>query len=376
MDRSTKALALALSLPLASCINTQTYGTPRTLGPGKIQTTVGVDVQTYSAKKLVDAVDENGDPALDDNGDVIKARKRGKAVTTPLLPSVGIRMGAAKGVDIGLRLASGSSLDFNGKVNFLRSRYFDMAVMPGVQFVRLTADNNPFSSGSAQGFFLQLPLLMGINISPTSTLLLNTGGAYMKTASSIDDARTAASAGYGDPGLPDFADAGTDEFHPKVAMDKKARTPTTRSAAFIRAGLGFNQRITRTFAIQPEVSFLISPDDIATQIINFGIGFNIGAQPAYVRGNSDEWSEDEAVDRPDAVDRSEGKADVDPEIEPDKIKPAKIKVEQDPYEVEKQKKLEEEKAAQEAEEKRLEEEKAAAEAEAEKEKQKKKKKKK
>jgi hypothetical protein len=391
MDRLTKALGLALSLPLASCINAQTYGTPRTLGPGKVQTTVGLDVQSYSAKNLIRPVDETGAPATDDNGDPIYARSRHPATISPLLPSVGVRMGAAKGVDIGLRLASGSSLDFNAKVNFLRTRYFDMAVMPGVQAVRTSLNNSPFSTGSHQAFFFQVPILMGVNITPTSTLLFNTGGAYMMAPGALDDARkdSAIYRDYGDPGAPqvplglpsqvdgipiDDQTYGGDPS--KRDMNTRARIPAYRSAVFIRAGIGFNQRITRNFALQPEISFLVAPDDISMQIINFGLGFNIGAQPAYTRGNSDEWSEDESVDRPEAVDRSEGKADVDPEVEQEKIKPKKIKVEQDPYEVEKQKKLEEEKAAEEAEQKRLEEEKAAAEAEAEKEKQKKKKKKK
>jgi hypothetical protein len=260
-------------------------------------------------------------------------------------------MGAVEGVDIGLRLAAGSSIDLNGKVNFLRTRYFDMAVMPGVQLVRVTGDSNPFSDGSGQAFFFHVPLLMGINVSPTSTILINTGGAYLKAPGDIEDALKAAAEGYGDPGLPDAS---------KADLDKKPRAVLVRSAAFVRAGLGFSQRIGRSFAIVPEVSFLFSPDEVGTQIINFGLGFNIGAQPAYTRGKSDEWSEDEAVDRPEAADKSVGKTDVDPDEEiKAKTKPAKIKVEQDPYEVEKEKKAAEEK-------KRLEEEEAAKAAEEEK----------
>lgn len=361
MDRSAKLLGLVLTLPLTGCLNAQTYGTPRTLGPGKIQTNVGVDFQTYSSKSLTNALDPESDDgfARDEAGELIKARKRSATVLTPLLPSVGVRMGAVEGFDVGLRLSSGSAIDLNGKVNFLRSRYFDMAVMPGVQFIRVTGENNPFADNSGQGFFLHLPILMGINVTPTSTILLNTGGAYMRTSSDATDARNIASEAYGDPGLPDFADEGKDPENPtKTPIEKKARVPVGRSAAFIRAGLGFNQRIGRSLSIQPEISLLISPDDVATQIMQFGIGFNIGAQPAYVRGKSDEWSEDEAVDRPEAADRSEGKADVDPEIEPGKVKPAKIKVEQDPYELEKEKKAAEEK-------KKLEEEEAAAKAEEE-----------
>lgn len=365
MDRSAKLLGLVLSLPLVGCINAQTYGTPRTLGPGKIQTTVGLDAQLHSSKNLKPAMEE------DENGDLVEstdqmARVRSKVIAAPLLPSVGVRIGAVEGFDVGLRLSSGSGIDLNGKVNFLRTRYFDMAVMPGVQFVRASGDNSPFSDGSAQAFFLHVPILMGINVTPTSTVLLNTGGAYLKAPGDVEDAVKASEVyqAFGDPGLPDASNAD---------LAKKPRAVLGRSAVYIRAGLGFNQRVGRSLSIQPEVSFLVSPDEVATQIIQMGIGFNIGAQPAYVRGKSDEWSEDEAVDRPEAADKSEGKADVDPEVEPGKVKPAKIKVEQDPYEVEKEKKAAEEKKKLEEEEAaKAEEERKAAE-EAEKKKKKKKK---
>lgn len=323
-------LLFLASLPFAGCLNAQTYGTPRTLPAGRVQGFVAVEALGVTRKFDRAAVDENNDPATDEDGNSLFIRKRSAVAVLPTLPTVGLRVGLVRDVDVGFRLAGTVSPQVDIKYNFLRTKPFDMAVAPSFQYLPVISV-----------FFPQLPILMGVNLSGNSTLLLNVGGAYLYV-----------------PTIPVLSV--TSDGKPK-----NAQSVASASVPFARAGLGFNYRFRtngRGASLTPEVSALYGFDEAKTIIFNFGLSVSFGSQPVYTTGASDDWSEDEGIDRPQAADRSVGKTDIEDEIGPVKTKAPKLKVEQDPYEVEKERKLaEEKKAAEEAEKKRLEDEEKAAE---------------
>ena len=324
-------LLFLASLPFAGCLNAQTYGTPRTLPAGRVQGFVAIEALGVTRKFDRAAVDENNEPATDEDGNSLFVRKRSAVAVLPTLPTVGLRVGLVRDVDVGFRLAGTLSPQADIKYNFLRTKPFDMAVAPSFQY---------FNAVISSVYFPQLPILMGFNLSGNSTLLFNLGGAYLYVPGS-----TVTISSEGKP--------------------KNAQSIASVSTPFARAGLGFNYRFRtngRGASLTPEVSALYGFDEGKTIIFNFGLSVSFGSQPVYTTGASDDWSEDEGIDRPQAADRSVGKTDIEDEVGPVKTKAPKLKVEQDPYEVEKERKLaEEKKAAEEAEKKRLEDEEKAAE---------------
>ncbi len=84
----------------------------------------------------------------------------------PVMVYVG-RVGLADRVDLGLHASVGfNKLDL--KYNFLRTKYFDMAIDPAVSW-------GPDAFGREPEFMGHLPLMLGFNVSPRVTLMAQGG---------------------------------------------------------------------------------------------------------------------------------------------------------------------------------------------------------
>ena len=224
-------------LTVTGCPNPNTYGTPRTLAPGKVQMVASLEGVGISSSSY--ATTQNG--ATVQNG--------GASFYSPTAPSVGVRVGVSDDVDLGFRLSELSSLEADVKYNFLKSKTFDMAINPGVQGAYLSVDQTSLGL-----IYLNLPLLLGINFSHSTTLVLTPGFTYLVATGSVNNSN------------------GTSSF-------------ATGSAPLARMGVGFNFRISSQFGLQPEVTVLKGFNDANATIWNFGLGFLIGtskgSMPSY-----------------------------------------------------------------------------------------------
>lgn len=221
----------AAALLCTGCPNPQTYGTPRTTPAGKIQHNVAAEGIGYSS----------------DLG--------GGALPTP--PSYTLRIGVADSVDIGARLANLTSLGADVKWNFLRSESFDMAIDPSFQFFRFSASstdsNGMLTDASLSVLYLNAPLMFGINLGESVTIV-PTAGITWGWASSEVDSNDAQDAATGSTGI------------------------------MLRPGIGFNFRISPRFALHPEITFLKPLEDNSGILYTFGLGFNFGNLPKFGGG--------------------------------------------------------------------------------------------
>jgi hypothetical protein len=213
------------------CPNPQTYGTPRTTPVGKIQHSVAAEGWGFS-----------GHDAQTDT-DI--------SATVPNFPTYTLRVGLADSVDIGARLANLTSVGADVKWNFIKSDVFDMAIDPGFQFFHISS-----GTGSASVLYLHGPLMFGINVGDSVTIVPTLGVTWGWASATVTT---------------------TDE------NDSASGT----TGLMLRPGLGFNFRISERFALHPEVTFLKtldSPDGDSMLLYNFGLGFNFGNLPKYGSG--------------------------------------------------------------------------------------------
>ncbi len=221
---------LGLGLALCGCPNPNTYTVPRTLVPGDVQATVAPEVFGYSYKGS--------------GGTSTGAMPTG--------PTFGFRYGVSDGVDVGARLSSMFSPTVDGKLQVVRG-VVDVAVDPGLQLLYVEV---PRPSGNSQATLsaavLQLyaPVLVGLNLSPSLTLVASPGVGYS---------------------------AGT----AKVNSSSDAVTAAQAVGFSGRLGLGLDIRTSEHFAIHPEVTLMRVFDDAQSLIGVVGLGVNIGPMPDY-----------------------------------------------------------------------------------------------
>jgi hypothetical protein len=205
---------------LCGCPDPNVYGTPRTLEPGDLQVQISMSGFGGTAN--------------------------GKTDFSTGLPSIGFRLGVADRFDVGARVSDFSSLEGDAKFNFLRGRV-DMALDPSAHV--LYSDLHSAPIGALQ---LHLPLLIGLNFDEYSTLVLTPGFvATMATADAVGTGLSMAEAAPLSPGVG------------------------------ARLGLGLNLRGSHRFSWQPEVTVWHDFNAVQSWVYVFGIGLNIGAQPAY-----------------------------------------------------------------------------------------------
>jgi hypothetical protein len=219
------------------CPNPNTYGTPRTTPAGKIQHSVAAEGFGFSAKDAQTGTEGSG--------------------ALPNFPTYTLRVGLADSVDIGARVANLTSIGTDVKWNFLKSDSFDMAIDPGLQFFHVgtttSNGNGMLVDSSVNVLYIHAPLMFGINVSDSVSIVPTMGVTYGWSSTSIDttDAQDSATGGVG---------------------------------LMLRPGIGFDFRISPRFAIHPEITFLktLNADNEDSVLLYvFGIGFNFGNLPQY-----------------------------------------------------------------------------------------------
>jgi hypothetical protein len=222
-----RAAFVALAVALPGCPDPSTYGTPRTLPPGKGQHMVAAE-GIYVAGK-VPTVDASGATTnkFNDSG-------------TLMPPTYQYRHGIVDRVDAGVRVTGASGLGADVKLNFVRS-VVDLAIDPGVQWVYV-----PTGDGFSV-FYLHAPLLAGVNVTEKITLVLTPGIVYAATSGS----------------------SASNVRHAIVSS----------GGALARLGLGVNVRTGRILSIMPEVTAMRAFNDTQGIIVVGGVAFKMGAQP-------------------------------------------------------------------------------------------------
>jgi hypothetical protein len=216
--RPLTGLALVGALT-TGCPSPSIYGTARTIPRGTIQHTLAAEV--------------------------IGAGVSGSTVVFPTAPTYQLRIGVADNVDLGLRLGNLTMPGMDVKINLLRGA-FDLAIDPGIQGMFIA------TSDEGVGFmYLNLPAVLGFNLSRNFSLIATPGFAYAVAFGSTRSSTSSTSA------------------------------TTYNGSGFIpRLGIGANIRISNAFALQPEFTGYYNVDNSAV-IFTFGLGFIFGAQPDF-----------------------------------------------------------------------------------------------
>jgi hypothetical protein len=227
---------IAAALLLCGCPSPNTYTVPRTLEPGDLQLNAAAEVYAFS-----------GDVAASSSSGGMVSTSRGTGAT-PELPTVGIRYGLVDGVDVGARFANLDSLAGDVKIRLLRGT-LDLALDPGFQAIDVTATGSD-PSQSIGVFYLHAPLLVGLNLSDTVTLVASPGFAYsIETATPNGDGNSVRAG--------------------------------AQTEAWVRFGLGVDIRTSQNFAWHPEVTCLNSLGGSDTLVCIGGLGVIVGPQPTY-----------------------------------------------------------------------------------------------
>jgi hypothetical protein len=216
---------------LTGCPNPNLYTTPRTLEPGKLQWNVaaeGIGVNFDYA-----TVDAAGNPTT-----------KSASVILPNLPSFGVRYGVVDGFEIGAHLQNMVTGELDGKIRLLKGT-FDVALDPGVQ-----AFNYSVNSDSITVAYLHLPLLLGLNLSKSVSIVASPGFAWAVVAGTVSD-------------------------------NNGIQGASATSGAIGRLGVGFDFRIGQHFALHPEITFMKAFSSTDALFYVFGLGFNFGAMPDY-----------------------------------------------------------------------------------------------
>ncbi len=217
--RPLTGLALVGALT-TGCPSPSIYGTARTIPRGTIQHTLAAEV--------------------------IGAGVSGSTVVFPTAPTYQLRIGVADNVDLGLRLGNLTMPGMDVKINLLRGA-FDLAIDPGIQGMFIA------TSDEGVGFmYLNLPAVLGFNLSRNFSLIATPGFAYAVAFGST-----------------------------RSSSSSSTSATTYNGSGFIpRLGLGANIRISNAFALQPEFTGYYNVDNSAV-IFTFGLGFIFGAQPDF-----------------------------------------------------------------------------------------------
>jgi hypothetical protein len=214
-----------LALLLCGCPNPNTYTVPRTLDPGEMQATLSPELFAYH----------------------YTSNTRSLTGVTPTAPSFGMRYGLSDGVELGGRLSSMASPVVDAKIRLVRG-VVDVAIDPGAQLLYL------YVNGSSETeFLLHLygPVLVGINLSPSVTLVASPGVGYGLATSRLDTSTSPAEIAAGATGFTG------------------------------RIGFGVDIRTGRRSAVHPEITVMRVFDGAQTIMGVLGLGLNMGAMPDY-----------------------------------------------------------------------------------------------
>ncbi|MCA9628784.1 MAG: hypothetical protein KC766_13995 [Myxococcales bacterium] len=162
----------------------------------------------------------------------------------PLPPSFMLRYGATDDIDLGFHVYNFVSPGFDAKFNFLRDAV-DVALDPGVQVYRGSSDETDFSV-----VYAHLPLILDLNFNSSISMVLAPGITYAYSS----------------------LDTSTDTIFTDI---------NSNSGLIARAGIGFDFRVSKRFALHPEVTFLRALNDSNWTTYVAGLGFNFGHLPSF-----------------------------------------------------------------------------------------------
>jgi hypothetical protein len=152
---------------------------------------------------------------------------------------LGGRYGLASRLDAGARTNFGS-FAFDLKWNAVRGQRFDLALDAGLQLMPST-------------LYVDLPVLLGINLSDSVSILPTTGIM-------LGEGR-----------------------QPSLDIDKTEAEDVRHSQRagrlFLRAGLGAQFRVSSDFAVNPELTYLVPTEGSVAEYLVFGLGFCFGKLP-------------------------------------------------------------------------------------------------
>ena len=150
----------ASSMVLFGCPNPNTYTTPRTIGMGHLQGSAAVETWGF----YIPTTSASYAPA-----------ERSAIYLVP--PTFTLRLGLGASWEIGARASNMSSLGGDIKWNFLKSSRIDLAIDPAYQIYQVSETDG---SGTDQTHFsyLNVPLLVGVNLSRTVSLLFTPGATW------------------------------------------------------------------------------------------------------------------------------------------------------------------------------------------------------
>jgi hypothetical protein len=217
-------------LSLAGCPNPNTYATPRTAGSGHINHSIAIESWGFSFK--------------DSAGNTVSA-------TLPTAPTYSLHVGIGDQFEIGARIANMSSLGGDLKWNPIRSRVFDAAIDPSFQYFQLSTTTGSGGDTSFSVTYFHVPVLLGLNLSKSVTLVATPGVSYGLASASTNT----------------------------TSSDRAQASGTT--GALARFGVGASFRVTNGFALHPEITLLHSFRSETANLYMIGLGFNFGGMPSY-----------------------------------------------------------------------------------------------
>jgi len=226
---------------LSGCPNPNAYTVPRTLEPGDLQILVAAEAYGFSGKIASPATAGSSTPSSAVWG------------ATPLLPTIGIRYGLVEGVDVGARFENFQSLAVDLKLWLLRGN-LDMTLDPGLDAMyvdtEITNADTTTVTRNAGVFYLHAPLLLGLNLSDSLTLVASPGVAYAVATGPVAGASNAEQSG-------------------------------ASTALLARLGFGVDVRTSDRLAIHPELTCMRGFNSAQALLCVVGLALNIGAQPNY-----------------------------------------------------------------------------------------------
>jgi hypothetical protein len=241
VHRSARLARSRAGLPLAAaacaafaCVNPNTYATPRTVPPNRLDFLVAPEVSGFG-------------------GELDGASEFARLV--PTLPTIGVRYGLSERWDIGGRFSNLTGTSADIKWNPVRTAAFDLALAPGLQFYEVfgvgDSDVDNPSDESISVLIVHLPLMAGLNLSRSLSLVPTLGVSYAFAP---------------DPPL------GASDIELSQVVH----------GAFARAGLGIDLRLSDAVALHPEATALYGIGEMDGYLVYMvGLGFVFGALPEY-----------------------------------------------------------------------------------------------